>query len=139
MQTTGFHEAVETLVRQDKRYHPEAYSFLRDSLEATIKRRKKSRKDAGPHVGAAELLEGFRLHALDEFGPMALMVLDYWGVQSSEDVGRMVFNLVQAGVFGKTEDDTPESFRDAFDFREAFVDPFRPANSGLNENKPPEV
>lgn len=139
MQTTGFHEAVETLVRQDKRYHPEAYAFLRDSLEATIKRRKKSRKDAGPHVGATELLEGFRLHALDEFGPMAMTVLDYWGVQCGEDVGRMVFNLVQAGVFGKTDDDTLDSFRNAFDFREAFEDPFRPAPHGQTTTKPPEV
>ncbi|MFZ4587968.1 MAG: Minf_1886 family protein [Terrimicrobiaceae bacterium] len=139
MQTTGFQEAIETLTREDKRYHPEAYAFLRDSLEATIKRRKKSRKDAGPHVGAAELLDGFRLHALNEFGPMALMVLDYWGVQTTADVGHMVFNLVQAGVFGKTDEDTPESFRDVFDFQEAFADPFRPSAAPLNENGTPGV
>ena len=134
MQNTGFQEAVETVCQEDRRYHPEAYAFLRDSLEGTIKRRKKSKKEPGPHVGAAELLDGFRIHALAEFGPMALMVLDYWGVVSTGDVGQMVFNLVRAGIFGKTDEDTTESFRDVFDFREAFIAPFRPLSGSLNED-----
>jgi uncharacterized repeat protein (TIGR04138 family) len=134
MQTTGFQEAVEAVSREDERYHPEAYVFLRDSLEATLKRRKKARKDAGPHVGALELLDGFRIHALNEFGPMALMVLNYWGVKRTEDVGQMVFNLVNAGIFGKTEDDTLESFRDLFDFQEEFVGPFLPQSNSWSES-----
>jgi uncharacterized repeat protein (TIGR04138 family) len=132
MQHTGFQEAVETICRGDSRYHAEAYAFLRDSLEATIKRRKKSRKETGSHVGAQELLDGFRLHAIDEFGPMSMMVLDYWGVRSGEDVGNLVFNLVDAGIFGKTEEDTIESFRDVLDFDEAFIAPFRPGENVLN-------
>lgn len=132
MQHTGFQEAVETICRGDSRYHPEAYAFLRDSLEATIKRRKKTRKETGAHVGAEELLDGFRIHALNEFGPMSMMVLDYWGVRASEDVGNLVFNLVDAGVFGKTDEDTIESFRDMIDFEDAFVAPFRPGEDSLN-------
>lgn len=132
MLNTGFQEAVETVCREDRRYHPEAYSFLRDSLEATLKRRKKSKKEPGPHVGASELLDGFRLHALGEFGPMALMVLNYWGVTATADVGQMVFNLVEAGIFGKTDEDTTDSFRDVYDFEEVFVVPFRPLADSLN-------
>jgi uncharacterized repeat protein (TIGR04138 family) len=139
MQNTGFQETIEALSREDNRYNPEAYLFLRDSLEATIKRRKKSRKETSPHVGAIELLEGFRLHALNEFGPMAFMVLDYWGVRVTEDVGQMVFNLVQAGIFGKTDEDTIDSFRGVFDFRESFVLPFLPEENSLNEEPPTEV
>ena len=139
MQNTGFQEAVETVYKEDRRYHPEAYAFLRDSLEATIKRRKKSKKEPGLHVGAVELLDGFRIHALAEFGPMALMVLNYWGVMATADVGQMVFNLVQAGIFGKTDEDTAESFRDVFDFREAFVAPFRPLSDSLNGEPPLSV
>jgi uncharacterized repeat protein (TIGR04138 family) len=132
MQTIGFQEALERLFAIDSRYHPEAYVFLRDALEATLKRRKKTRKEVSPHVGAAELLDGFRLHALQEFGPMAITVFGYWGVHSSEDIGSMVFNLVQVGVFGKTDEDTPESFREGYDFVEAFVRPFRPAPEKLS-------
>jgi uncharacterized repeat protein (TIGR04138 family) len=126
MPTNGFQDAIEAIAAKDSRYNIEAYIFLRDSLEGTIKRRKKTRRETGPHVGAEELLDGFRLHALAEFGPMALMVLDYWGIHATADVGNLVFNLVEAGVFGKTEEDTLERFADVFDFHEAFVEPFRP-------------
>lgn len=126
MPTNGFQETIEAIAAKDSRYSIEAYIFLRESLEGTIKRRKKTRKETGPHVGAEELLDGFRLHALAEFGPMALMVLDYWGIHTTADVGNLVFNLVEAGVFGKTEDDTHERFAGVFDFQEAFVEPFRP-------------
>ena len=101
-----------------------------------MKRRKKIRKEAGSHVGAEELLDGFRLHALDEFGPMSLMVLNYWGVRTSEDVGNLVFNLVAAGVFGKTDEDTIESFREIFDFEEVFVEPFRRLGVSCDNRSP---
>jgi len=133
MQTIGFQEAVEKISREDTRYHVEAYAFLRDALDATLKRRKKSKKDVPSHVSAAELLEGFRLHSLQECGPMAITVFEYWGVRSCEDVGNLVFNLVNAGVFGKTDDDTLESFRAGYDFQEAFVAPFRPDPVNLSE------
>ena len=136
MQTHGFQEAVDKVVQKDTRYHAEAYVFLRDALEATLKRRKKARKDTASHVGAAELLDGFRTHSLQEFGPMAITVLGYWGVRSSEDVGNMVFNLVEVGVFGKTDEDTIESFREGYDFADAFVIPFRPKPGQLSEIDP---
>ncbi len=139
MQTVGFQEAVEALAKEDSRYSAEAYAFLRDALEATLKKRKKLKKEGGGHVSAVELLEGFRQHALHEFGPMAATVFEYWGVRNCEDVGQMVFNLVQAGVFGKTEDDRPEDFRGHYTFHEAFVLPYRPEQKPLNADGLDEV
>lgn len=139
MQTVGFQEAVEALAKEDNRYTAEAYAFLRDALEATLKKRKKLKKEAGGHVSAGELLDGFRDHALHEFGPMAATVLEYWGVRACEDVGQMVFNLVQAGVFGKTEDDRLEDFRGHYTFRDAFVVPFLPSRKPLNAEGPEGV
>jgi uncharacterized repeat protein (TIGR04138 family) len=136
MQAIGFHEALDKLFKEDSRYHVEAYVFLRDALEATLKRRKKTRKEISSHAGAAELLEGFRIHGLQEFGPMAITVFEQWGVRSSEDVGNMVFNLVRVGVFGKTDEDTLESFRGGYDFADAFVLPFLPEPEKLSVNGP---
>jgi len=137
MQAIGFQEAVEKILAEDKRYQAEAYSFLRDALETTLKRRKKAtRKDPSAHVSGAELLEGFRIHALQECGPMTVTVLEYWGVKTCEDIGQMVFNLVNAGVFGKTDEDTLESFRRGYDFQDAFVKPFRPDPTNLSESDP---
>ena len=39
----------------------------------------------------------------------------------------MVFNLIGAGIFGKTEQDSIEDFKNVYDFEEAFVKPFAPA------------
>jgi uncharacterized repeat protein (TIGR04138 family) len=60
---------------------------------------------------------------------MAITVFEYWGVGASRDVGQMVFNLIGAGVFGKTESDTLDDFDQALDFHTAFVAPFEPRSS----------
>lgn len=127
MKVSGFNEAVTAAVEKDPKFRSEGYQFLRESLEATIKKRSKGKQQpASQHVTATELLEGFRKLALKEFGPMAPTVLGYWGIQSSSDIGMMVFHLVEAGAFGRTEDDTLEGFKAGFDFHEAFVIPFLP-------------
>ena len=53
---------------------------------------------------------------LEELGPMAPTVLNYWGIGSCNDIGRMVFHLVEAGAFGRTENDALSDFDHAFDF-----------------------
>jgi uncharacterized repeat protein (TIGR04138 family) len=128
MQKPAFHETLEALIARDQRYSREAYDFLRDALEFTQKRQRKTRAAGTTHVSAGELLDGFREYALQQFGPMGLTVLEYWGIRSTGDVGRMVFNLIEAGVFGRAEDDRIEDFENGFSFVEAFVDPFLPAH-----------
>ena len=125
----SFNEVVEQIIDRDPRYDKEAYIFLKEALEFTIKQKKRGKTEAGSHVNAGELLDGFRQLALKEFGPMVMTVLEYWGVQASHDVGEMVFNLIGAGVFGKTESATVEDFHSALDFRVAFLAPFEPRGS----------
>jgi uncharacterized repeat protein (TIGR04138 family) len=125
----SFNEIVDQIIEKDPRYGKEAYIFLKDALEFTIKQRKRGKAEPGSHVNPGELLEGFRQLALKEFGPMVMTVLEYWGVQTSSDVGQIVFNLIGAGAFGKTESDLLEDFDRALDFQLAFVTPFEPRSS----------
>ena len=87
------------------------------------------------HVSGPELLGGVRQYALKEFGPLVMTVFDSWGVHSCEDIGNMVFNLIDAGIFGKTEEDSIEDFKNVYDFDEAFVKPFAPEKPAIP--KPP--
>ena len=120
-------------VAQEEKYRPEGYQFLRESLEATLKKRSKSKqKSPSTHVSAGELLEGFRVLTLKEFGPMAPLVLEYWGITSCRDIGRMVFLLVEAGALGRTENDSINDFEKGYDFHEAFVVPFLPSTPAPN-------
>ena len=125
----SFSEIVDQIIEQNPRFDREAYQFVKEALEFTIKQRKRTPGEGNHHVTAAELLDGFRQLALKEFGPMASTVLDYWRVRTSEDVGRIVFDLIGAGVFGKTESDTLDDFRGGLDFEAAFVRPFGPARA----------
>jgi uncharacterized repeat protein (TIGR04138 family) len=126
MQKIGFAEALDSIVRSDPRYQRDAYVFLRDALDFTTKQQKKAKGTGIRHVSGPELLEGVRQYALKEFGPMVMTVFDNWGLHTSEDIGNMVFNLIGAGIFGKTEEDSIEDFRNVYDFEEVFVKPFAP-------------
>ena len=127
MQKIGFAEALDSIVASDSRYHRDAYVFLRDALDFTTKQQKKAKGASVKHVSGPELLNGVREYALKEFGPMVLSVFGYWGITRCEDVGHMVFNLINAGIFGKTEQDSLEDFKAVYDFDEAFAKPFAPA------------
>lgn len=123
----SFQAKIEALLAEHNAYAAEGYFFLRDTLEMATKSSKKSKKKSIQlHISAGELLEAFRIYGLKEFGPMAVTVFDYWGIRSCEDVGQMVFNLVQKGIFAKTEQDTIDAFRSCYDFNDAFVSPFLP-------------
>jgi len=126
MQKIGFAEALESVVGSDPRYQRDGYIFLRDALDFTTKQQKKVKGVSVRHVTGPELLDGVRQYALKEFGPMVMTVFDSWGIRCSEDIGHMVFNLIGAGVFGKTEQDSIQDFKNVYDFEEAFVKPFAP-------------
>src|SRR6187431_2171981 len=126
MQKIGFAEALDSIVATDARYSRDAYVFLRDALDFTTKQQKKIKGAPIRHVAGPELLEGVRQYALKEFGPMVVTVFSYWGVRCCEDIGHMVFNLIGAGIFGKTEEDSIEDFKSVYDFQDAFVKPFEP-------------
>ncbi len=128
MQKKGFPETIDELVEKDPRYDREAYFFLRGALEFTVKTLHGGEGGkGGAHVSAGQLLEGVRDFALKEYGPMTRMVLEYWGVRESMDIGYLVFNLVGSGVFGRNDTDRLEDFAGGLDFEEAFTSPFRPA------------
>lgn len=129
MQKIGFAEALDSIIATDPRYPRDAYAFLRDALDFTTKQQKKIKGVSVRHVTGPELLDGVRHYALKEFGPLVMTVFDNWGIHSCEDIGNMVFNLIGAGIFGKTEEDSIEDFKNVYDFGEAFVRPFAPAKA----------
>jgi uncharacterized repeat protein (TIGR04138 family) len=136
MQRIGFAEALDSIVTSDPRYHRDAYIFLRDALDFTTKQQKKIKGVTVRHVAGPELLDGVRQYALKEFGPMVITVFDSWGIHSCEDIGNMVFNLIGAGIFGKTKEDSIEDFKNVYSFEEAFVKPFAPAKAGTQKIPP---
>lgn len=131
MQDLEFSEIVNLICKEDPRFDKKAYAFVRQALDHTakeLKRKHPERVSKSPHVSGAELLEGVRAYALDQFGPLAKTVLNTWGITRCADIGDIVFNLIDYNVFSKTESDRREDFANVFDFDEAFVKLFQPAH-----------
>ncbi|MDB6031642.1 MAG: protein restricted to Verrucomicrobia-Planctomycetes group [Verrucomicrobiales bacterium] len=142
MQQINFEETLDAIIQRNPRYHREAYIFLREALDYTQKMVAKGGKDELHHVTGQELLAGIRAYALHQFGPMAMMVLQDWGVNACEDFGELVFNMVEASLLAKTENDTRADFKGGYDFFEAFRRPFLPTIEiclPLEEPKPTRV
>ena len=112
---------VAEIVRRDPRYRAEAYTFVLEALDFTIQRREKGQK----HVSGVQLLEGFRDLAVETFGLLARAVLSEWGITKTEDVGTIVFHMIEEDLLQKTADDCRDDFRDVFDFEEALESGFR--------------
>lgn len=134
MHTANFEEALDEILRKDPRYHRDAYRFVREALDHTQKIVAKTPREGGRHekaeerhVTGTELLEGIRVHALGQFGPMTLTVLKEWGLHRCADFGEIVFNMIEIKSFKKTDRDSREDFKPGYDFEEAFRKPFLPA------------
>ncbi len=124
MQAQTFEQSVASILQRDKRFDAQAYHFLKDALDFTLKRAADANQGRPRHVSGPELLAGFRDYALAQFGPMAATLMKEWGVRKCADVGDMVFKLIDEQVFGKQDSDRPEDFSEIFDLDEELSMPF---------------
>ncbi|HUK63341.1 MAG TPA: Minf_1886 family protein [Dongiaceae bacterium] len=107
-----FWTAVDDLREHDARYRREAYGFLMLALARTVEGLSPARRadPARRHLSGRELLDGMLSLARAEFGPLAPAVFREWGLERSEDVGEMVFQLVEAGQLSARPEDRREDF-----------------------------
>ncbi len=113
-------EKFRKLLAADKRYHAEAYNFIYEALDFTLKHIVKSGGRENQHVTGPELLEGIRRHSIEEFGCLVTTVFERWGITRTADFGEIVFNLVDYDLMGKQESDSRADFQDVYDFSEVF-------------------
>lgn len=108
-------EILQHLRARNPRFHGKAYVFLLSALHTVLERQGEAR-----HISGQELADGVRELALARYGLMARTVLEHWGIHSTDDLGEMVFAMVDCGVLIKREEDRMEDFRSLYDFEEVF-------------------
>ncbi len=123
------------LLEEDRRYPLEAYLFVFEALryaqdelgmgaEAPTEPLSDDEPADSPgaerHVSGRELCEAIRRYAQDQYGLMAKLVLNQWGIRGTGDFGEIVFNLIRVGQMRKTPADARVDFDDVFDFDAAF-------------------
>ena len=139
MQPIEFEEVIRRIVERDPRFKREAYIYLRETLEYTQKMMGKPTAEEIRHVTGRDLLEGIRRYSIEQYGPMVPTVLGEWGIHNCEDVGEIVFNMVDASLLAKTDTDSREDFKGVYDFDEVFAKPFRPTKRATPETSVPEL
>jgi uncharacterized repeat protein (TIGR04138 family) len=105
----------DEILEKDSRYKLEAYFFVLAALDYTRKM-----TDKPKHVTGQELLEGIRKLGIQQYGIMTKTVFESWGIKTTKDFGEIVFNMVNAGILSKTEEDKIEDFNNVYDFTEVF-------------------
>jgi uncharacterized repeat protein (TIGR04138 family) len=123
-----FWDAVDCVREGDARYRREAYGFVVGALGVTVAALPATRRHdpVRRHLSGRELLRGIATLAQREFGFLAPTVFSEWGVNTSEDVGRIVFQLVAIGQLSVSPEDSLDDFR-GFDLAGSLADAGGPA------------
>jgi uncharacterized repeat protein (TIGR04138 family) len=119
MPDLDFNEIVSLICKEDARFDRKAYGFIREGLDYAVKdlkKREAERSRQSLHVSGVELLVGIRAFALEQYGPLAITVLNSWGITRCMDFGDLVFNLIDYNVFSRTEADRREDFSELYTF-----------------------
>jgi uncharacterized repeat protein (TIGR04138 family) len=108
-------QAFAQIRERDGHYHERGYLFVLAALEFA-----QGRLPARRHLDGGELAWACRDFALEQFGLLAPSVLDYWGIKSTDDFGRIVFMLIDVGLLARQATDRIEDFAGVYEFAEVF-------------------
>lgn len=131
-------QAMRRLLKEDPRYKYEAYQFIRESLQYAHEQMPELSKAATgetfgrarpKHITGQQLCEACRQYAIDQYGYLAQLVLESWGVTSTSDFGEIVYNLIRIEQMRKSDSDRREDFDEVYTFEGAFEPVFHLAKS----------
>ncbi|MEX0778075.1 MAG: Minf_1886 family protein [Phycisphaeraceae bacterium] len=117
-----------TEVARQTKYPIDAFLFVQRGLDFTVRQihgeaptdRQETAETTSRHVSGQALCTGLRDFAIQQYGLLARSVLRHWRINTTEDFGRIVFAMVEAGLMHKTADDTVRDFLDVYDFSDTF-------------------
>jgi len=118
-------KTIEEIATEDGRYNADALKFVYEGLGATIQKTKEDRDEDQPHhITGAEFSRGLAKLAIERWGRLSRMVLNYWGVNTTRDLGEIVYLMIRHQWMTAQETDTIEDFDDVFDFQQIFEKQF---------------
>ncbi len=109
------HDVMEQIRLRESRYAERAYLFVLAALEHA-----QEQLDVRRHISGRELALACKDLARERYGVMARIVLEWWGIHATEDIGAVVFILVDLGFLASLPSDTREQFANVYDFADVF-------------------
>ncbi|MGE0442568.1 MAG: Minf_1886 family protein [Gemmatimonadales bacterium] len=108
-------DLLAELRRRESHYDEQAYLFVLGGIEYL-----QHRLPVRRHVSGSELAWACRDWALEQYGLLARQVLEFWGIRRTDDLGRIVFALVEVGLLMTQPTDRLEDFHQVYDFQAEF-------------------
>jgi uncharacterized repeat protein (TIGR04138 family) len=105
------------LAASDSRFKVEAYRFVREAVLSAIE---KASAGEAVHVSGGDVCEAFRALAILRYRKGALPTLQGWGIHSTDDIGAVVYRMIEARILGAQPEDKLEDFHALYDFAAAF-------------------
>ncbi len=114
---------ASALLIEKSDYPIDAFAFVQEGLRHTVEtleRNGEGLESPNRHVSGRELCIGLREYAINEYGMLARVVLERWGIKRTDDFGAIVFAMVEAGLMRASEEDSADDFRGIYQFDTAF-------------------
>ena len=121
-----YSKIISQIVEEDPRFPKDAYFFMQDAVSYTLESINKGKKKTYKHITGKQLADGIRNYALEQFGPLAMDVLEEWGITCTRDFGTIVFNMIKYNVLSARKEDSITDFDDVYDFYQEFMACFLP-------------
>lgn len=111
-------------------FHQHAYVFVSEALktaqELVGRQMVEDRlEESHHHISGQELLEGVRVLGLRLYGLMAPVVFHHWGLHSTDDFGRIVFEMIDRGEMRKSDSDQLSDFHGVYTIDESFAHDYK--------------
>ncbi|MBI4245157.1 MAG: hypothetical protein HY606_13795 [Planctomycetes bacterium] len=113
----SLYKKLKEIIEKDNRYNMQSYIFVLQALDYTIENIIKEKR----HISGSELLLGIKKLGIKQFGGLARMTFNLWGIRTTNDFGNIVFNMVNSNLLGKTDQDNIKDFDNVYDFEKEFT------------------
>jgi uncharacterized repeat protein (TIGR04138 family) len=127
-------DLIERVASTHGRYPPPAYAFVLAALEYC-----QVRRPVRGHIAGDAFARACRDFALERFGLTSRTVLSHWGIHRTQDIGCMVYHLIEVGLLVSQPEDRIEDFDDVYDFAEAFDQEYPWVGVQRNGGGPPSA
>ena len=111
---------LEDIAKEDGRFSAGALKFVYEGLGYTAKKI----PTEPHHVTGQVLCEGLRKLAVERWGRLAMLVLNTWGVKTTNDFGEIVYLMIKHEWMRTAATDSMDDFNDVYGFKSVFKDQF---------------
>jgi uncharacterized repeat protein (TIGR04138 family) len=122
-------DIIEQLAVKSGKYKKEAFYYIAKAIESShekIKRKEHKRR----HISGQELVDEIVMIAREEYGFLAKTVFKDWGIENTEDIGEIVFLMVDNGILTAQSSDSKDDFKDLFNLADMLEDRYDDFDTG---------